>query len=330
MREWISGVRSVASWLLISGLFSLVLLSAAACGATPPPFASPFAALPTPENAQVITLGDIDPDEPAKKIRRFKPLADYLAEHLQEFGVREGRVVIARDIDEMQHMMFSGEVDLYFDSPFPALAVQERSGSSLILRRSKGGYPTYWSTYVARKGDGVSRAEDLLGNVIAFEKRHSTSGFLLPAATLIQRGFKLREVEGLQATVAPDEIGYVFSEDEQNTFELVRRGLVAGGAVSNQDYEELPAAWALEITAFDRTMSIPRQLVSARPGLPPPTHHEDPAVANGARPVGGGPGVAQKRPGQQVRRAVRGSSGPAGWLQGADEPGQRALTVLCI
>ena len=94
---------------------------------------------------QAITLGDLDPDNPTKKIRRFQPLADYLAERLGEFGIEKGNVVIARDFDDMAGFLKDGTVDFYFDSPFPALTVQEKSGSEVILRRWKEGDPTYWA-----------------------------------------------------------------------------------------------------------------------------------------------------------------------------------------
>jgi phosphonate transport system substrate-binding protein len=57
---------------------------------------------------RIITLGDIDPKDPAKKIARFQPLAEYLAEHLSDQGVTRGRVVIARDIEEMATFLKDG------------------------------------------------------------------------------------------------------------------------------------------------------------------------------------------------------------------------------
>ena len=152
-------------WLNI--LAGLVISLMTACGS------ARSSALPTPTlqptagPSQTITLGDIDADEPAKKIKRFKPLADYLAEHLKEFGILQGRVIIARDIEEMARFLKEGTVDIYMDSPFPSLSVQALSGSRFILLRSKDGAATYWSTYVTSRGCGVSTAEDLLGKVMA-------------------------------------------------------------------------------------------------------------------------------------------------------------------
>ncbi len=231
----------------------------------PPPLAT--GAVATPSSDQLITLGGIDPDEPTKKLKRFQPLADNLAEHLESLEIQGGQVVIARDIEEMAHFMADGTVDIYFDSAFPSLAVQEISGSEIILRSWKKEDPEYWSIYIALRDKGIGGVEGFLGEVLAFEEPHSTSGFVLPAGTLIQRGYTLRGVDGPDAYVALDEIGYIFSRDEDNTVEFVIQGRVAGGALSNQDYDELGAELQERVVAFDPSMTVPRQLVSVRPGL---------------------------------------------------------------
>ena len=214
-----------------------------------------------------ITVGDIDAEDPAKKIRRFQPLAEYLAREMQGLGVQTGNVVVARDFDEMARFMSDGTVDVYTDSAYPVLAVQMLAGVEIILRRWKDEEPTYWSTFIALRDSGVTSVDGFLGRVVAFEEPQSTSGFVLPAGTLIQRGFKLREVESVDAQVGPDEIGYVFSGDEENTVEMVLEGKVAGGGVSNQDYAELTPELVQSIAAFDETITVPRQLVAVRPGL---------------------------------------------------------------
>jgi len=254
---------SIVSTAAVVGL--LLLASCGAPGAPTPPVAPPS----SPANSldQIITLGDIDPDEPVKKVKRFQPLADYLAEHLESFGIHGGRVVIARNIDEMGRFLSDGTVDIYFDSPFPSLAVQEISGSKIILRRWKQGEPEYWSTFIALRGNGISSVKDLLGKTIAFEEPHSTSGFLLPAGTLVDRGYNIAPIETADQFVGPEEIGYLFSWDEDNTLEYILQGRVAAGGISNQDYEKLPEDVKEGFVVFDRTISVPRQLVSVRPDL---------------------------------------------------------------
>ena len=225
--------------------------------------------LRAPSLHRTITLGDVEPDEPIKKIRRIQPLTDYLAEHLNELGIESGRVVLSRDFEEMAGLLSDGTVDIYFDSPFPTLTVQELSGSTVTARRWKEGDPIYWSLYIARRDSGITGLDGFLGKVVAFEKPHSTPGFILPAGTLIQRGFTLREVGQSDEDVAPDEIGYIFTRDEENTVEMLLQGLLAGGGISNQDYEGLPEEIKQRFVAFGRTAAVPRQLVSVRPGLDP-------------------------------------------------------------
>lgn len=105
--------------------------------------------------------------------------------------------------------------------------------------------------------------------MLAFESPDSTSGFVLPAGTLRQQGFTIREVASPNATVAADEIGYYFSDDEENTVALLLAGSVAGGGFSNLDYEELPEELKNEIAFIGQTIAVPRQLVSVRPGIDP-------------------------------------------------------------
>lgn len=239
------------------------------CAANPGGFTPAATPAPSPVSDGTIVIGDIDAYEPLKKVKRFGPLADYMAENLTEFGIGSGEVVIAKDIPEMAHYLDEGQIDFFFDSSFPTLEVRRLSGSQVILRRWKGGSSDYWGTYLVRKDSGIDSVEGLLGKLVAFEEPYSTSGFVLPAGTLIEKGFSLREVSGPDEEVRPDEIGYFFSLDEENTIELVLDGRVAAGGVANLDYSELPPELMSQLLIFDRTISVPRQLVSARSGLDP-------------------------------------------------------------
>ena len=74
-------------------------------------------------------------------------------------------------------------------------------------------------------------------------------------------------MDGPDSEVSPNEIGYFFSGGEENNIEMILRGRIAAGGVSNQDYDELPPDLKQKIISFDRTLTVPRQLVSVRPGL---------------------------------------------------------------
>ena len=133
-------------------------------------------------------IGDVDPDEQVKKIRRFQPLADYLPTKLEEFGIDDGGVVIAKNFEEMGKLLINGEVDIYFNSAYTAIEFQKISGSEFLLRRSKDGVSSYWSTYVVLKERMADNFDEFLGQVLAFEELRSTSGYLLPAGQLLEKG----------------------------------------------------------------------------------------------------------------------------------------------
>lgn len=244
-----------------------MLILGSGCASNPPAPAPVATSPPSLARDQIIVLGDIDAYDPLKKIKRFEPLASYLAENLTEFGVQKGEVVIARDIPDMGRYLKEGNIDFFFDSGFPTLAVRRLSDSQVILRRWKGGSSEYWATYLVRRDSGIDSVEGLAGKVVAFEEPYSTTGFILPAGTLIENGFHLRQVNSPDEAVGPNEIGYLFSLDEENTIEMVLDGRVAAGGVANLDYDELPAELMSLLAVFGQTITVPRQLVSARPGL---------------------------------------------------------------
>lgn len=217
---------------------------------------------------KILTLGDVEPDNPVKRTRQHRPEADYLVANLDDLGITEVRILIAKSVDEMARHLTDGTVDVYIDSPFPVLGARARSGAKVILQRWwRGSRKQYWSVFITRPDSGVSNLLQLRGRVIAFESETSTSGFLLPAAHLAKQGLTIRGVGSAEADVAAHEIGYIFSGDEENSMALVLGGVVPVGAISNEDYDELPPAYEAKVRVLEPTESTPRQLVAVRPDL---------------------------------------------------------------
>ena len=208
-------------------------------------------------------------DEPAKILRRYQPLTDYLVEHLAEEGVSVGDIRVAPDVETMAEWMANGEVDLFFDSLYPAMAVADRSGSQPILRRWKDGIAEYHSVVFARADRGLTSLDDLVGELFAFEEPFSTSGYLLPLAHFTEAGYNLVSAEGggSDPTVAADEIGYLFSGEDQNTVQWVITGRVAAGVTDNDNYLELPEATRARLTILAETEPLPRQVAVVRPNM---------------------------------------------------------------
>lgn len=218
----------------------------------------------------IIVIGDIDADDPISKIERFQPIADYLAENLSEFGIGRGEVRIAPDTDTMANWMESGEVDIYYDSLFPAMIVSDQSGAIPTLRRWKDGSPTYHSIFFARADSGIETLADLEGRIIGYDEMGSTSGYLLPTAYLLSNGFSPVERRSENASINEDEIGYMFTNDDDNTIEWVLSGRLDAGVVDNLTYmDDIPQETRDQLIISGETQAVARQIVLMSSTLAP-------------------------------------------------------------
>jgi phosphonate transport system substrate-binding protein len=230
------------------------------------------ATAPQPESAaasdRAIVLADIS-TEPAKKIKRFQPLADYLAHKLGDFGIDKGEVKIAPDMATMCRWLKTGKVTLYFDSIYPAMLACSCSGAKPILRRWKNGIAQYHTVFFSSRESGLTSLTQLAGRKIAFEDPLSTSGYMVPLAFLVSAGLNPAE-HNIDSSTAEDEIGYIFTGEDQNTIQWVISGRVAAGAVDNYTFLNIPEETRSSLTILAETEPLPRQVVVVKPDIDPP------------------------------------------------------------
>jgi phosphonate transport system substrate-binding protein len=217
--------------------------------------------IPTPAPSKAVVLGSVNEDV-KESVKEIQPLADYLAANLAEFGISEGKVVVAPDLEKMAELLKNGEVDLFFESPYGATVVYNQAGAVPLLRRWKGGVKEYHSVIVVRQDSGVASPADLKGQTIAFEDPGSTTGYLMPKAYLLEQGYSLVEKSG-STPVASDQIGYVFAQSEENVMTMLLLGQVAATALNNLDYEDIPAEGRAELVVIGQSQSVPRHVALA-------------------------------------------------------------------
>ncbi len=222
---------------------------------------------PATEPAHAIVLGDIS-DDPAEVIEGTQPLADYLAENLKDFGITEGQVRVATSTEEMAELLSKGEVDLYFDSTYPATLISDQTGAKIILRRWRFGVEEYQSVIFASAASGIKSIDDLPGHMMAMDAPYSTSGFLLPSVYLTEKGLTLVGKKSAGDPVGSDEIGFVFSYDDQNTLQWVLSGRTDAGVTDDFHFDvDFSKEATSQLVELARTEFTPRQVALVRSGL---------------------------------------------------------------
>ncbi|MBF0462091.1 MAG: phosphate/phosphite/phosphonate ABC transporter substrate-binding protein [Magnetococcales bacterium] len=222
-----------------------------------------------PATANTLTMGSIG-NQPMEEIQLFSPVVHYLATQLAPQGITKGRVVVAASIQEMADLMQSGRVDLYLDSPLPALLVDHLSGGNMVLRRWKQGQAEYHSTIFVKQDGPIHTLAQLAGQLVGFKDPFSSSSYLLPRIAMEQAGLQLADMTNRQGKVPADKIGFVFTNDRETNLFWVVTGKTVAGAMSPEELAKQAKGDRNTLRIIHETVTIPRHVVNLRGDLPEP------------------------------------------------------------
>lgn len=219
-------------------------------------------------SAEALVIGALT-DNAKKELSRTEPLAAYLATELADAGVTAVEVEVIPSVAGMVEALADGSVDLVFDSPLLIAQIARASGGVPFLRRWKDQTATYHSVVVVPAQSDVESVEDLAGRRIGFQAPDSTSGFMLPAGLIRRAGLPLRELGSTEEQPAPDEVGYVFTDDDKNTVLWLMSGWIDAAATDPRRLAELDAAQPGAYRVVARSIEVPRHVGLHRAGLDP-------------------------------------------------------------
>ena len=184
----------------------------------------------------VLVVGRIS-DDPQQHYEQIKPLLDYVVGKLADVGIKEGRVLMARDRAQMRAYLKHGRVDWVTETAGTALVLTEEADAKVLLVTQRNGVSNYRSVIFVRDSSPITQIEELRGRSIAFQSSASTSAYLLPALTIREENLELEILPTPFDRPGQDRVGYVFAGTESNIAAWVERGLVDAGAFSNIDWE---------------------------------------------------------------------------------------------
>lgn len=242
---------------------ALLLLHSVAQAATPAPAKV--------DEGSVLVLGRIS-DDPKAHYEQLKPLLDYVVPRMREVGITEGRILMARDTQQMTSYLRRGRVDWVTETSGTGMQLQRRAGAKPLLLTERGGVNRYHSVFFARKDSGINNLADMQGRSIAFQGTGSTSAYIVPAAALLDEGLQLEILLSPMDRPTPDSVGYVFARSELNIAAWVHKRLVDAGVFSSQDWADvrrMPPAFRQDMKIIHETPDYPRALEMVRGNLDP-------------------------------------------------------------
>lgn len=217
----------------------------------------------------VLVLGRVS-DDPGAHYDQLKPLLDYVVPRMADVGIREGRILMARDPQQMASYMRRGRVDWVTETAGTAMLLRQRAGARPLLLTERDGVSRYYSVFFARRDRGLSRLEDLRGHRIAFQRPSSTSAYYVPAGTMLDRGMKLEILLSPDDQPSAGAVGYLFARSELNIATWVHKGLVDAGVMSNVDWDNparVPTTFRRDLMLIGRTPDYPRAVEVVRGDL---------------------------------------------------------------
>ncbi|GGK07512.1 phosphate/phosphite/phosphonate ABC transporter substrate-binding protein [Luteimonas terricola] len=219
----------------------------------------------------VLVLGRIS-DDPAAHYDQLKSLLDYVVPRMSDVGIREGRVLMARDAKQMESYLRRGRVDWVTETSASAMALEARARARPLLLTERSGVGAYHTVFIARRDSGITSLADLRGRSIAFQNPSSTSAYFVPAMELITLGLPMEILLSPFDRPVDGSVGYLFARSEFNISTWVHKGLVDAGAFSNLDWESMqrmPESYRRDLVAFHATDEYPRALEMVRGDLSP-------------------------------------------------------------
>lgn len=223
-------------------------------------------------NSGVLVLGRVS-DDPKRHYSALKPILDYVVPRMADVGIREGRVLMARDAAQMTSYLRRGVVDWITETPGQALAFQERAGAQFLLLTVRDGGEMYQTVFFARRDSHIESLSDLRGRTLAFQNLSSTSAYLVPAGLLLDAGLSPIIMGSPMEQPPGGMTGYLFARSESNIATWVHKRLVDAGAFSDRDWEGLqrfPESFRDDFQIFHRSDPFPRALELVRADMPEP------------------------------------------------------------
>ncbi|MBN8260994.1 MAG: phosphate/phosphite/phosphonate ABC transporter substrate-binding protein [Xanthomonadales bacterium] len=223
------------------------------------------------DDPTVLVLGRVS-DDPKSHYDQLKPLLDYVVPRMASVGIRSGRILMARDLQQMASYMRRGQVDWVTETSGNAGLLERRAAARSLLVTERDGATRYHTVLFVRRDSSIRSLQDMRGHSVAFQSPYSTSAYYLPASMMLEAGLRIEPLLTPMDRAPPDAVGYLFARTELNITTWVHKRLVDAGVLSNLDWgnpQRLPPVFARDFRVVATSAEVPRAIILTRSGMAP-------------------------------------------------------------
>lgn len=196
-------------------------------------FALIFCALPSHTDESLFEIGKFSTD-PKTEIPSLEPMANHLAELMQQFGIEDGHAQVFVNIEQVRQSIRNGDLDMITCGIYEAARLVRSGDATPIAVKWMRELPEYSSLIVVSRDSGVEDISDLVGKSLGFEDAQSSSAFFIPYQTIIDSGLPLVESTNLEQTA--DNIYYQFTGSTQSSLTLLIQKKIDAIAISDLNW----------------------------------------------------------------------------------------------
>ena len=199
----------------------------------------------------------------------YRPIIQYLVEHLKEYGYTEAKSVIVSSMEELISKANTNKVDIFFGSLYPTVTLDKNSKLEPVLKAHQIGRDYYYSVFFTLADSEINSLENLNGKTVVFENKFSTSGFFYPTVVLKKMGYNLVELENPNQKFDKNKLGYTFSSDDGNTVIWIFNGVADIGVTDSDVFEYYSSSHGNKIKMLHKSKKLTRFITSIRGNLEP-------------------------------------------------------------
>lgn len=177
---------------------------------------------------EAITIGLLPGGNP----KVIEKEAFVLAEKLQQRVGRPFEIYISKNYTAMIDALKSKKVDLAVLSSMTYVSAEKEANLKVLLKKSWGNSPFYYSAIVVAKTSKIKKLSDLKNKSIAFVDEKSTSGYLYPQVYLRKNNLTDQSFKSV-----------IFTGNHAASIEMLENKKVDAVAVFSDDEKAKAGAW---------------------------------------------------------------------------------------